>query len=324
MRVIVTGATGFIGGVLTRQLLARGDHVRAIVRDIDQAADLAALGIDLVPGDLTDVDSLVEQLAGADALVHVAGSYRIGIRPDDRPAMLEANVGTTTRLLDAAARAGTARIVYTSTVNVFGNTHGQVVDETYHRDPGEGFLSYYDLTKFRAHELVQTRLNGGAPIVIAMPGGVYGPGDHSEAGGQLALAHAGKLRYLALGDTGLSWTYVDDVADGIIRALDRGRLGEAYVLAGPAMTLREAVVAAAIAGNRPAPRLRLPTGLLRLLIPVSRRFGPVGGLPANLAETIRAADGVTYWARSTKAEEELGFRARDLQAGLRATFAGEA
>jgi dihydroflavonol-4-reductase len=234
--------------------------------------------------------------------------------------MLDANVGTTTRLLDAAARAGTPRIVYTSTANVLGNTHGEVVDESYQRELGEGFFSYYDLTKFQAHELVTARIGGGAPIVIVMPGGVYGPGDHSEAGGQLALAHAGKLRYIALGDIGLSWSYVDDVADGIVRCLDRGRLGESYILSGPSLLLREAVGAAAIAGHKRPPRLALPTGLLRLFIPVSRRFGAVGGLPANLAETIRAGDRVTYWARATKAELELGFRARDLAAGLSAMF----
>jgi nucleoside-diphosphate-sugar epimerase len=234
--------------------------------------------------------------------------------------MLDANVGTTSRLLDAAATVGTPRIVYTSTVNVFGNTHGAVVDETHVRDVAEGFLSYYDLTKYQAHEIVAARIAGGAPIVIAMPGGVYGPGDHSEAGGQLALAYAGKLRYIALGDTGLSWTFVDDVADGIVRTLDHGRLGESYILSGPSLLLRDAVGAAAIAGHRRPPRLALPTRLLRLLIPVSRRFGAIGGLPGNLAETIRAGDGVTYWARPAKAEHELGFNARDLASGLRASF----
>jgi dihydroflavonol-4-reductase len=320
MRVVLTGATGFIGSVVARQLRARGDAVVAIVRDPARAADLGDLGIELTAGDLTDVDAIVEQLAGADALVHMAGSYRIGIRPSERPAMLEANVGTTTRLLDAAARAGTPRIVYTSTANVLGNTHGQVVDETHKRDLAEGFFSYYDLTKFQAHELVTARIAAGAPVTIAMPGGVYGPGDHSEAGGQLAQAHAGMLRYIALGDIGLSWTYVDDVADGIVRILDRGRLGESYILSGPSLLLREAVVAAAIAGRKRPPRLALPTGLLRLFIPVSRRFGAIFGLPANLAETIRAGDGVTYWARAAKAERELGFTARDLESGLRATF----
>lgn len=320
MRIVATGAAGFIGEVVVRQLRARGDDVVAIVRDPARASQLAVLGVDLRRGDLGQVDEIAEQLTGADVLLHMAGSYRIGIPPSERPAMLDANVGTTTRLLDAAARVGTPRIVYTSTANVLGNTHGLVVDESHVRDLAEGFFSYYDLTKYQAHELVAARIAGGAPVVIAMPGGAYGPGDHSEAGGQLALAHAGKLRYTALGDIGISWVYVDDVADGIVQILDHGRLGESYILSGPSLLLRDAIGAAAIAGHKRPPRLALPTGLLRLFIPVSRRFGAVGGLPANLAETIRAGDGVTYWARAAKAESELGFRARDLASGLHAMF----
>lgn len=320
MRVVVTGAAGFIGGVVVRQLKARGDQVLAIVRDPTRATGLAEQGVELTRGDLGDVDEIAGELAGADALLHIAGAYRIGIRRGERPAMLDANVGTTTRVLDAAARAGTPRIVYTSTANVLGNTAGQVVDEAHRRDPAEGFLSYYDETKVRAHELATARIADGAPILIAMPGGVYGPGDHSEAGGQLELAHAGKLPYLALGDCGLSWTYVDDVADGIIRAMDHGRLGESYLLTGPAERLKDVVRIAARQGGKRPPRLSVPTTLLRLLVPVNRRFGAIGGMPANLAETIRAADGVTYWGRSAKAEYELGFKARDLESGLRATF----
>ncbi len=320
MRVVVTGATGFIGGVVVRQLRARGDQVVAIVRDPAQAEDLRDQGVELATGDLGQVDPIVEQLAGADALIHIAGQYRIGIRVSDRPDMLDANLGTTSRVLDAAAKAGTPRIVYTSTANVLGNTHGEVVGESHVRDLAEGFFSYYDLTKYRAHELAAARIAGGAPVMIAMPGGVYGPDDHSEAGGQLAQAQAGKLRYVALGDIGLSWSYVDDVADGIVRILDQGRLGESYILSGPPGLLKDAIQAAAIAGRRRPPRLTLPTGVLRLFIPVSRRFGAVAGLPANLAETIKAADGVTYWASAARAERELGFRARDLASGLHAMF----
>lgn len=321
MRVVVTGAAGFIGGVVARQLRARGDEVMAIVRDPARAASLKELGVELVAGDLGRADEIAQQLASADALIHIAGSYRIGIAPSERPAMLDANVGVTTRVLDAAARAGTPRIVYTSTVVVFGDTHGKSVDETHQRDLGEGFLSYYDETKFRAHELAGARISAGAPIVIGLPGGVYGPGDHSEAGGQFELAHAGRLPYMALGDIGVGWTYVDDVADGIVRILDHGRLGQSYLLSGPPGRLRDGVRIAARLGGRRPPRLTLPTGLLRLLVPFNRRFGAVGGLPANLAETIRAADGVTYWGSSAKAERELGFQARDLESGLRATFA---
>jgi nucleoside-diphosphate-sugar epimerase len=321
MRIVITGAAGFIGGVVARQLRARGDEVVAIVRDPARAAGLNDLGVTLVTGDLGQVGEIALQLAGADALIHIAGTYRIGIPPSARPAMLDANVGVTTRVLDAAAQAGTPRIVYTSTVLVLGDTHGVVADETHQRDLAEGFFSYYDETKYRAHELVAARISAGAPILIAMPGGVYGPGDHSEAGGQFALAHAGRMPYVALADIGLGWTYVDDVADGIVRVLDRGRIGESYLLSGPPGRLRDGLQIAARLGGKRLPRLTLPTGLLRLLIPFNRRFGTLGGLPANLAETISAADGVTYWGDSTKAERELGFHARDLESGLRATFA---
>ena len=306
--------------MVARQLRARGDEVVAIVRDPDRAAELRDLGVELAPGDLSQVDPIVELLSGADALVHMAGLYKIGIPVSERPTMLDANVGTTTRVLDAAVRAGTPRIVYTSTANVLGNTHGDVVGEAHVRDLAEGFYSYYDLTKYQAHELARARIADGAPILIAMPGGVYGPNDHSEAGGVLAQAYAGKLRYIALGDIGLSWIYVHDVADGIVRILDQGRVGESYILSGPSGLFKDAIGAAAIAGARRPPRLTLPTGLLRLFIPVSRRFGAVAGLPANMAETIKSGDGVTYWVSAAKAERELGFHARDLASGLRAMF----
>jgi dihydroflavonol-4-reductase len=139
--------------------------------------------------------------------------------------MWDANVGTTTRVLDAAESAGVPRIVYVSTVNVFGNTHGQVVDETYRRDLGEDFLSWYDETKYGAHEIAQQRIVGGAPIVIVMPSQVYGPGDHSGFGEQLRLAFEGRLRYRAVDDVGVNLVHVDDLAAGIVAALDRGRVG---------------------------------------------------------------------------------------------------
>ena len=105
--------------------------------------------------------------------------------------MYEANVGATQRVLDAAIAAGVPRIVYISTVNVFGNTHGRIVDETYRRDLAEGFLSYYDETKYLAHVAAEARIEAGAPIVIVQPGTVYGAGDHSGIGAQLKAAYDG-------------------------------------------------------------------------------------------------------------------------------------
>ena len=316
MRVWVSGGGGFVGGAVIRALLARGDKVVAAMRDPRRApSDFANLGVDLVVDDLSDVGATTESLKGIDGLVHAAGSYRIGIPRSERGTMWDANVGTTTRVLDAAEAAGVPRIVYVSTVNVFGNTHGQVVDETYRRDLREGFLSWYDETKYGAHEVAQQRITGGAPIVIVMPSQVYGPGDHSGFGEQMRLAFEGRLRYRAVDDVGVGLVHVDDLAAGIVAALDRGRVGESYVLGGPPVRFGEAVdQASAIGGHRP-PNLTIPTGLLRLLAPA----GGLIGQP-NVREVISASAGVTYWAGHDKATAELGFEPRPIEAGLRDTF----
>jgi len=306
-----------VGGAIVRALRARGDQVVALVRDPRRATGIADTGAELIEDDLSDVTRLTEALRGADALIHAAGSYRIGIRRSERGAMWDANVGTTTRLLDAAEAAGTPRIVYVSTGNVYGNTRGVAVDESYRRDLAEGFLSWYDETKYGAHEVAEQRIAGGAPIVIVLPSQVYGPGDHSGFGEQLQLAHAGRLRYRALDDVGVGLVHVDDLAAGIVAALDRGRAGEAYNLAGPLTTLGDAIELAARIGGHRAPAIRLPTGLLSVMAPL----GGLIGQP-NLRELIAASAGVTYWLSSTKATVELGFGARDLDAGFRDTFGG--
>jgi dihydroflavonol-4-reductase len=311
-RVVVTGGAGLVGRAVIRVLRERGDHVVALVRDPGRAPFLAELGAELVETDLSDVGELTEHLRAADGAVHAAGSYRIGIAKHERGAMWDANVGTTTRMLDAAEAAGTRRFVYVSTGNVYGNTRGRVVDETYHRDLGEGFLSWYDETKYGAHEVAEQRIAGGAPVVIVLPSQVYGPGDRSQFGEQLRLAHAGRLRYLALGDAGVSLVHADDLADGIVGALDRGRVGESYNLAGPKVTLAEAVETAARVGGRKAPAIRVPTGVLKALA----GLGPLSGRP-NLREVISASAGVTYWIASGKAAAELDFVARDVETGFR-------
>jgi nucleoside-diphosphate-sugar epimerase len=317
VRVFVTGGAGFVGRRVVAGLLARGDTVVAPVRDLDRASDLETAGASVIADDLSDTARLAGHLRGADAAIHIAGMYRVGIPASQRAGMWDANVGTTTRLLEAAGAVGVRRIVYVSTVNVFGNTRGQVADEAWQRDVAAGFLSWYDETKYRAHEVAEGRIRAGARIVIVMPSQVYGRGDHSGFGEQMRLASEGRMPYRALDDVGVGLVHVDDLADGIIAALDHGRVGESYVLSGPRTTMGEATtLAAAVAGHKPA-RLRLPTGLLRVMAPL----GGLIGQP-NLREVISASAGVTYWASSTKAERELAFRPRSIEAGLHDTFGG--
>ena len=287
----------------------------ALVRDPRRAAFLGEMGAELVESNLSDVAELTETLRGADGLIHAAGSYRIGIAKSERGAMWDANVGTTTRLLDAAEAARIPRIVYVSTGNVYGNTHGVTVDETYRRNLDEGFLSWYDETKYGAHEVAEQRIRGGAPIVIVLPSQVYGPGDRTDFGEQVKLAHAGKLPYRALADVQIGLVHADDLARGIVAALDRGRVGERYNLSGPPGSLGEAEAIAARLGGHALPRLRLPDGLLRAMAPL----GGLIGQP-NLGEVVTASSGVTYLFSPAKAEAELGFTARDIETGLADTF----
>jgi nucleoside-diphosphate-sugar epimerase len=254
-------------------------------------------------------------MAGADAAFHIAGDYRIGIAVSDRPGMYASNVEGTHAVLDAARDAGVARLVYVSTANVFGNTRGQVVDETYRR-PDLEFLSYYDETKFLAHQLAVERTAAGDPVTIAISGGIYGPGDHSELGKQIEQARAGGYRVRMFPGLGVSMGYVDDVADGLALAHEAGRPGETYILGGPNVTLGEILDLVARASGHRVPRLTLPPFLLRACIPLGRFLGPRFGVGPNLAEAIHASDGVTYWVSSEKARRELGYRTRDLEDGL--------
>ena len=326
MRVFLTGGAGFIGGRIAARLLARGDAVVAAIRDPRRATALATAGAELVESDLSEGAALRAQMAGCERLIHSAAIYRVGIAPSERPTMWEANVGVTERVLDAAIAAKVPRIVYVSTANVLGNTDGRMVDEDYRRDVGRGFLSYYDETKYRAHEAARQRIDAGAPIVIAMPGGTYGPGDHSQAGRLVQQAFDGTLSMRALEDVGLAWVHVDDLAAGIVAVLDRGRIGESYVLAGPPHRLGEAMAIAAALGGRRLPRFRVPTRVLRMVAPLvgrlPRSWKEGAGLPPDLGEAISASAGVTYWASAAKAERELGFHARDLPTGLRDTLLG--
>ena len=308
MRVFVTGATGFVMGAVARALRARGDAVTALVRDPSRAGSLAALGCELVAGDVVHPATAIPDLHRADALVHGAAIYEIGVTPERRRAMEDTNVTGTRRMLDAARAAGVARIVYVSTIAAFGNTHGAVVSEG-HR-PTSPPTSAYEDTKRRAHDIALDAAKSGAPVVIVQPGQVYGPNDHSAVGANFRAIAEGRLRYRAFEDLGLNLVHVDDLADGILRALDRGRAGECYVLGGEIATLGDAYRAVATATGRGLPPLVLPSALARV----------AGRLIPSMREVVSSADGVTFWASDAKARAELKTNPRDLAAGMRDTF----
>ena len=305
---------------MAARLRERGDDVIALVRSPDKAAKLREAGCELVQGDLSDTAAIRRGLEGVDACIHAAAIYKVGIPKKERQPMVESNVNGTENVLDAAIDAGTSRIVYVSTVGVFGNTKDQVVDERYQRDESEGFLSCYDETKYRSHQIAKDRIAKGAPIVIVQPGGVYGPGDHSELGNFIDQTRTGKLRAKAFPRLGFNLVYVDDVADGILLALDKGTVGESYVLGGEIARMDDLITKTAELSGKKAPKATLPVPLMKLSAPLGPVVGPIMGFPPNFGEAIKASDGVTYWARHDKAMRELGYSPRDLDTGLKQTL----
>jgi len=318
VRTFLTGGTGFIGGRLAARLRDRGDEVAALVRSPGKAGPLRDLGCELVRGDLGDPDAIRSGVRGCRAAFHVAADYRVGIPRSKRPAMFEANVRGTERVIDSAAEAGVERIVYVSTIGAFGNTRGRVVDETY-RHPGTGHLTYYEETKELAHLAAEERVGRGVPVILVMPGGVYGPGDSSDLGKLIDRVRTGRLPGRMYPEAGFNWVHVDDVVDGILLAHDQGRIGERYVLGGELGSIGDMIDAVAEASGRRAPRWRWPSPLVKAGIPFGRLIGPMLGLGPNLRELISAADGVTYWASHEKAVRELGYSPRDLRAGVKET-----
>jgi len=318
VKAFVTGATGFIGGHVARLLRERGDDVVALVRSPEKAGALRDLGCELIEGDLSSDDAIRSGAEGADAVFHVGAVYKVGIPKSEHEAMYDSNVRGTERVLDAAIAAGVPRIVYVSTVAVFGDTHGEVVDESYRRT-GDDFTSYYDETKFLAHQVAEDRIAKGAPIVVVQPGGVYGPDDHSELGNVIDQTAKGKLPAKMFPEGGFMLCHVEDIAKGILLAHDKGQIGEAYVLSGEKRTLGEVIdETAAIAGRKP-PRFTMPAIVLKASAPLGPVIGPLMGFPPNLRELIKTSHGVTYWATDEKARRELGFEPRDLETGLRQT-----
>ena len=306
-KYFVTGATGFIGGRVTRQLVDAGHDVVAIARHPESARGLESIGVDVRRGDITDPDSLRGPMADVDGVFHIAGWYKIGSK---NPSEGErTNVVGTRNVLTAMKELRVPKGVYTSTLAVFSDTHGQLVDET-HRHNGP-WLTEYDRTKWVAHyEIAEPMIRAGLPLVIVQPGVNYGPGDTSEIRPTFMRYLQGKLRAIPK-RTAYCSAHVEDTARVHILAMERGRTGETYIIAGPPHTLIEAFDVAERITGIPAPRFHASPGLLRAIAALSR------------SERLRDVAGVTYLGNNGKARHELGFDPRPLDDGLRETLQHE-
>jgi nucleoside-diphosphate-sugar epimerase len=317
MRYFITGATGFIGGHVASSLVEAGHEVVALVRHPGKAKQLADLGVSIAEGDITDKESMRGPMTGVDGVFHLAAWYKIGAR--DKSVAENINVEGTRNVLQLMKELGIKKGVYTSTVAIFSDTKGKLVDERYRYDGPH--LSEYDRTKWRAHyDVAEPMMKAGLPLVIVQPGVVYGPGDASPLADTFKQYLQGRLPMLPQ-DTAFCWAHVDDVARGHLLAMDKGLPGQSYILAGPPHSLVEAFeLAEKITGVR-APRLRASPEMLRLMSKFMGLVGAVIPLPETYtAESLRVAAGVTYLADNEKAKRELGYTVRPLEEGLRETL----
>jgi dihydroflavonol-4-reductase len=315
----MTGATGFIGGHVARQLREAGHEVVALVRTPGSAGDLAALGVEIAEGDITVPASLADPMRGADGVFHIAAWYKLGAR--DRTMAHTINVEGTRNVLEAARDLGIPKVVYTSTLAVYGDTGGREVDETYRMEGP--WMSEYDRTKWLAHyEVAVPLMEAGLPLVIVQPGLVHGPGDHSNVATVLRDYLRGRLPVVP--DQGGCWSYVEDIARGHVLAMERGEVGKAYNLAGPCMKWKEALEVAERITGVSAPRLVLPPAVARVLSWIARPINAVVPLPATYhPETLRVAAGSTYYADDRRARQELGWDPRPFPEALAITLEAE-
>ena len=318
-KYFVTGATGFIGGELVKQLIGRGHKVVALVRTPGRSAMLKALGVEMHAGDITDRETLRAPMTGVDGVFHVAAWYKVGVT---EPLADQINVDGTRNVLQTMRELGIPRGVYTSTLAVFSDTKGQVPDETYRYEGPH--LSEYDRTKWIAHYRVALpKMEDGLPLSIVMPGMVYGPGDTSGMRTALVDLLRGRLP-MTPARTAFCWAHVEDTARGHILAMEKGRPGETYIIAGPRHTFEEAFARAAALAKVRTPILHPGPHAMRamaVLMKGAERF--VNLPPAFTPEALRVLAGTTYFGSSDKAARELGFTARPLDEGLAQTLEHE-
>ncbi len=310
MTSFVTGATGFVGSAVVRQLAERGEAVRVLARPGGDRRNLAGLEVELVEGDLRAPDALKPHLAGCKALYHVAADYRLWV--PDPAEIYRVNVEGTRDLLRAAAAAGVARMVYTSSVATLGlNADATPSNEATPVGLGD-MIGHYKRSKFLAEAAVRKLIEDeGLPVVIVNPSTPIGPRDVKPPPTGRMIVEAAAGRMPAFVDTGLNVVHVDDVAAGHLLAFERGAVGERYILGGTDLSLAEILAEVArITGRRP-PKLRLPHGLILPIAYGAEAWARLTGRgePFVTVDGLKMARKWMYFS-SAKAERALGYRAR--------------
>ncbi len=325
MKVFLTGGTGFIGQQLTQILVQCGWEVVALVRkpESPESKSIQAMGAKLVQGDITDRESMRDAMNGADALIHNAAWYEFGISKAARDRMQSINVLGTKNTLGLAIELDIPKIVYVSTILAFGDTGDVIADEAFQRRAP--YQSCYEQTKTEAHKFARKLQEDGAPIVITCPAGVIGPGDHSSLGYLVRMYVRGWLSPMLFAANGRrAHVHVDDAAEGIVRCVEHGQVGETYILSNGVMQHRDMFeLWKQTPGGFKMTLLWMPNHMAMLFNRICEPIERLLGLPVVFSREFALAGFANWQFSAAKAERELGMQFRSVEQAWLDTLASE-
>jgi dihydroflavonol-4-reductase len=315
MTTLVTGATGFLGSHVARQLVTAGDSVRVLVRSTSNLQSLDGLDALRVVGDLRDRKSLERAMKGVRRVFHVAADYRLWTTHPSE--IYEANVDGTRLILEVAAQAGVDRFVYTSTVATIAvpGDSADLPSERTHATLGQ-MIGHYKRSKFMAELEAVKAAASGVPVVIVNPTAPVGPGDWKPTPTGRIIVDFLNGKMPAYVDTGLNLVAVEDCAAGHLLAAEKGRVGERYILGARNMTLKQILDALAVISGRPAPRIRLPHAVALAAGYADEFFSRIVGREPRIPVEGVKMSRHRMFVRSDKAERELGYRPSAIEPAL--------
>ena len=315
--VVVTGATGHIGNVLVRKLVSRSERVRAVIPPFEDASCLDGLKVEIVEGDIRQIDSLIQAFKGSDVVYHLAGI--ISILSGKSELLYQVNVEGTRNVVEACLKTKIRRLVYTSSIHAVKEPpHGTVIDETFPFDP-DNVLGDYAKSKAQATLEVLNGVKQGLNVVIVCPTGVIGPYDYkiSEMGQLITDFIQRKLK--AYVDGAYDFADVRDVATGLILACEKGCSGESYILSGEQITVRDLLLMLQEITKVKAPSLKIPAWLARTvgkIAPLYHRLTNTKPLFTAYSIDVLASNSVI---NSEKARCKLGYSARSIRESIEDT-----
>ncbi|BAY80985.1 NAD-dependent epimerase/dehydratase [Calothrix parasitica NIES-267] len=312
MKALVTGANGFTGSHLVKALQQRGDSVVGLVRESSDLTRLKDTEIELVFGDITDRKALREAMKDVDTVFHTAAFVELGLV--DAAKMERVNVEGTQAVLEIAKEMEISKMVYCSTIGVYGDTKGEVIDETFERTQ-EDFSSAYDSTKYEAQQLVDNYAVIGFPVVSVMPSGIFG-GDDPHYNPAFKLFLQGKLKVWAGGERITGIVHVDDLANAMILAAEKGERGEHYIISAGEIPFGQIfeIMGEQTGISKP---VELPPSVIRM---AGNIIDPIGKLlswnPPISKERVHYLYDRCVRVDATKAREKLGWNPRSVSQTL--------